>query len=103
MVIINKHVNEQNLYYFPTKLGEYLVFEIPVITTAIGEMANYLIIEENAFILECNNTDMLTKKIVHIIQNPEQSRKIGINGKETATIHFNYIYQGKRFAEFLFN
>ena len=101
MVIINKHVNEQNLYNFPTKLGEYLVFEIPVITTAVGEMSNFLINEENAYLFPVNNVDLLASKIIHIIENPEHSKQIGINGKEIASLHFNYLYQGKQLAAFL--
>jgi glycosyltransferase involved in cell wall biosynthesis len=103
MVIINKHLNEQNLYNFPTKLGEYLVFEIPVITTSIGEMGNYLIDDVNCYFFPVNNVEILAKKMISIIENPEQSKQIGSNGKEIAAVHFNYIYQGKRFAEFLLN
>jgi glycosyltransferase involved in cell wall biosynthesis len=103
MVIINKFKNEQNLYNFPTKLGEYLALERPVITTAIGEMGKYLKDGENAFVVPLNNVRAIADKILYVLQNPSHSAKIGTAGKKTAAEHFNYIIHGKRLADFFFN
>jgi glycosyltransferase involved in cell wall biosynthesis len=100
MVIINKNVNEQNLHNFPTKLGEYLAFGIPVITTAIGEMGKYLKDGDNAFIVPLHNIQAMAEKIVYVLQHPEESAMVGGRGKETASVHFDYLIQGKRLAKF---
>lgn len=101
LVIINKHSNEQNLHNFPTKLGEYLTLKIPVITTGVGEMGNYLQDNVNAFIVPLNNINALAQKIIDVLQNPEKSKEIGERGRETAMTHFNYQIQGERLANFL--
>jgi glycosyltransferase involved in cell wall biosynthesis len=80
--------------------GHHLVFEKPVITTAVGEIGKYLIDGENAYLFPVNNVNLLAEKIIDIIQNPEQSKQIGVNGKEVAETYFNYLYQGKRLAAF---
>ena len=90
MVIINKHNNEQNLYNFPTKLAEYLIFGIPVITTGIGEIGNFLFNDDNAIFFNENNVDSLSKKIIQIIQNPIIGNRIGKSGFLTAKTYFDY-------------
>jgi len=100
MVIINKHLNEQNLYNFPTKLGEYMVVEKPVITTAIGEMGKYLKDGVNGFIVPLNNVEQLADKIVYVLQNPLDSERVGKQGRVTAQEHFNYVMHGIRLANY---
>ena len=100
MLIINKHVNEQNLHNFPTKLGEYLVLERPVITTGIGELGKYLKDGENAFIVPLHNIQAMAEKIIYVLHHPKESAIVGSRGKETASLYFDYLVQGKRLANF---
>jgi glycosyltransferase involved in cell wall biosynthesis len=94
MVIINKYINEQNLYNFPTKLGEFMIFEIPVITTAIGEISKYLVNDLNAYIFEPNNIYELSDKILNVLKYPSKSKQIGLNGKKLAENQFDYNLYG---------
>lgn len=101
MLVINKHINDQNLHNFPTKLGEFLILERPVITTGVGEMGKYLKHNENSIIVPVNNVPALANAILYILNNPEVSKRLAENGKITAQTHFNFMIQGKRLAEFL--
>jgi glycosyltransferase involved in cell wall biosynthesis len=101
LVIINKHYNDQNKYNFPSKLGEYLVFETPVITTGVGEMGEFFLDGENAFVVPVNNVIALAEKIVYAVQYPDMCAEVGKRGMETAALYFNYLYHGKRLAAFL--
>lgn len=100
MVIINKHINEQNLHNFPTKLGEYLVLQIPVITTGVGEMGKYLKHKENALIVPVNDVAALADAILYLLQHPEESRRIAANGRKLAETEFHYYKHGKRLKDF---
>ena len=100
--VINRPLNNQNLYNFSTKLGEYMSYGIPVITTNIGEMANYLEDNVNCFIVEPNNADKIASKIVFIIENEEVAVEVGNNARITAEKFFHYKIHGKRLA-FFFN
>jgi glycosyltransferase involved in cell wall biosynthesis len=100
MVIINKHRNEQNLYNFPTKLGEYLVFEKPVITTGVGEMGKYFVDRVNVYLFPLHDVKAMADNIIYVIKYPNESSKVGLRGKEIAAAHFDHIIQGKILSEF---
>jgi len=103
LTVINKYTNEQNLHNFPTKLGEYFSFGVPVLTTAVGEMGKYLTNEENSYIYKENNVKELAAKMVEVILNEDKSRLIGNNGREIARKNFNYLTEGNRLLLFLQN
>jgi glycosyltransferase involved in cell wall biosynthesis len=101
MAIVNKPVNEQNLYNFSTKLGEYLACSIPVIASNTGEMSFFLKDGINSFVVEPNNSKAISDKITYILNHPTQAREIGIEGRKLAEDIFNYKVHGKRLAGFL--
>lgn len=100
MTIIYKSDNLQTRNCFPTKLGEMLISEIPVITTTVGDANLYLKDGINAFIINPNDENKLVQKMIYILNNPMESKKIGELGKKVAEVSFNPIVQGKRLSEF---
>lgn len=100
LMIINKLYNQQNIYCFATKLGDYLLAEKPVITTTVGESLNYLKDNESAYIVEPGNNQILADKIVHVFLNSEISKKIAKKGKEVALNNFSYKMQGLKLVNF---
>ena len=73
---------------FPTKLGEYLASKNPVITTSVGEISYYLADAENALIVKSDDIDGLKDKMIYVMQNTEQAKKIGLSGYKLATKSF---------------
>ena len=100
LCIINKYKTLQNKYCFSTKLGEYLAFARPVIMTNVGEAMNYLKDEENAYLVEPNDTDSMANKILYILYHPDEAAKIGNSGRELAMNVFNCDVQAKRLVSF---
>ena len=98
--IINKPVNEQNLYNFPTKLGEFLSYGIPVIASSTGEMGSFLKDKENAFIVPPNDSDAIAEKILYILDHPDEALKIGKAGKALAEKEFYFMNHSKKLADF---
>lgn len=90
LTIINKYRTQQNRYCFSTKIGEYLAASKPVIITRVGEAMNWLTDKENAYIIEPEDTDALANAIVHVFQNREEARQIGIAGQKVCQHHFDY-------------
>lgn len=86
--IINKPSNRQNYYNFSTKLGEYLINEVPLITTAIGEAKKYLVDFENSLIIEPNDVDAMVAKMRFILMNKDTSVSITQKGKQLALLNF---------------
>lgn len=101
LVIINKYATDQNKYCFATKAGEYIAFSRPIIMTSVGEAMNYFKDNENAYIVNPGNPDLIAEKIVHIFYNKEDAKRVGENGRKLADKEFSYIYNGKLLAEFL--
>jgi glycosyltransferase involved in cell wall biosynthesis len=101
LAIINKSNNIQNQFCFPTKLSDYLMYEVPLIITSVGESAAYLKNGINAHIVDPEDTNMLASKIIQVLRNPEQSKSMAKKAKSLIEKDFNYSYQGQRLFEFL--
>ena len=99
--IINKPSNTQNRYNFSTKLGEYLINEVPTITTATGEVRNYIIDNNNAFLIEPDDLEAMVSKMDLIISNPELSKQVALKGRELALRNFQINNYSSQFKEFL--
>ncbi len=100
LAILNKKSNIQNIYCFPTKLGEYLLNEIPIIATKIGEMNNYLSHKINALLIDDGNVKDLAKNIEILFTNNDLAKLLAKNGKKLAESEFSNEYQGKRLKIF---
>lgn len=99
LTIINKYETQQNKYCFSTKLGEYLALKRPVIITKVGEATFYLN-DNNAFIVSPGNPQLIAKKIIEIINNPQKSNEIASEGYKLTLKEFNYKYQAQRIISF---
>lgn len=86
---------------FPTKLGEYLSTGNPVIVTKVGEIPNYLTDNDNAFLVDPDNIQEFASRIEFVIDNYEEAKKVGLEGKKLALTQFNYKYQSQRLQTFL--
>lgn len=101
VVIINKYRTEQNHYCFSTKLGEYMAAAKPVIITNVGEAMNYLTNKKNAYIVEAEDNEALTRTIVDVFLHPEISKSIGKEGRSICRENFDYRSQSNRLCSFL--
>ena len=73
---------------FPTKLGEYLLTENPVVVTNVGDISLFLKDQESAFI-SSPNYDEFANKLRFVLQNPELAQLVGRKGCRVALEHFN--------------
>lgn len=99
--IIYKSDNLQTRNCFPTKLGEMLMSQVPVITTTIGDAKLYLESGISAYLFEENDEDKLVQIMKRILSNPQESRAIAQKGRDVAMNSFNPIVQGKQLSIFL--
>jgi glycosyltransferase involved in cell wall biosynthesis len=90
LAIINKPLNWQNKYNFPTKLAEYLMDEVPLIVSEGGEMSHFLENQKNALIVSANNVDQIAASMLQILDDPQQAARIGEAGKALAKRVFYY-------------
>jgi glycosyltransferase involved in cell wall biosynthesis len=86
---------------FPTKLGEYLVTGKPVIVTNVGEAMKYLKNNVNAYIAEAGDIHDYASKISFVLDNYEESLRVGRQGRILAEEIFDYRKQGQKINNFL--
>lgn len=85
---------------FPTKLGEYLMAEKPVVVTKVGEIPNYLKDRETAFLAEPGDIISFKNKLEEVILNKELANTVATNGKKLAMKTFDFKIQMKRLTDF---
>jgi len=101
ILALARPANKQAEGGFPTKLGEYLATGIAVVVTGVGEIPEYLIHNENAYMAIPNNVDDFAEKLKMALLNDDLSERIGRKGKELANTTFNYKEQGEKLVNWL--
>lgn len=74
---------------FPTKLGEYLLTENPVVITKVGDIPLFLEDEINVLLAPPDDDKEFAEKVIWALTNSEKAKSIGRNGAKVARIHFN--------------
>jgi glycosyltransferase involved in cell wall biosynthesis len=100
LVIINKPDNKRNSYNFATKLGEYMSYGIPIISSDVGDSKLYLQDGVNSLIVPSTDVDGLVEKIGYILDNPDEAIRIGNNGRATAVRSFDYLLYSSSLRQF---
>lgn len=98
--------NMQTDFGLSTKLGEYLMSKIPVLTTDVSDNAQYINDNVNGFIIKTGKTipiKNLVERLNSILKiKPETMRQIGYAGYETAIKNFLPSLYTDRLYSFLF-
>lgn len=81
---------------FPTKLGEYLLSENPVVVTKVGDIPLFLEDGKTALLAEQKNPEDFASHILWALRNPEEAAAIGRAGREVAMREFNYLTEVKK-------
>lgn len=96
--------NLQTQFGFSTKLGEYLLSGVPVLTSDISDNKVYLEDNVNSFIVIVKKQiqiSSLISKINEVINiKQEQLRKVGLKGKDTSLKYFDYKNYSKKIYYF---
>lgn len=99
MLIITKPDNRQNLFNFPTKMGEYLISGRPVISTKVGIIGE--IMNDRSNILFTNySAPEISNSMEFLIKNPDVADSIGKNGRKYALENFDYKSHAKEMIVF---
>ena len=90
VLALDRPNNIQSQYGFPTKLGEYLLSENPVVVTAVGDIPLFLKDSKNAYVAKASNPKMFAEKLSEAYEDKEKAKAVGLNGAATARVHFSY-------------
>lgn len=100
LVLVRRNDLEAEASY-PSKLTEFLATGKPVVTVNVGEVTDFIIDQENGFVIPAGNIDQLYNKLNYIFNNYDEAKRIGIKGKELTSGLFNYNFQAGRILDFI--
>jgi glycosyltransferase involved in cell wall biosynthesis len=86
---------------FPTKIGEYLASNRPIVTNSVGEAARYFVDGKNAYMCAPGDAILYGKKIIEVLENHDEATRVGIAGRKLAEENFHYLIHSQRFANFV--
>ena len=99
ILALDRPDNIQAQYGFPTKLGEYLLTENPVVVTKVGDMLLFLRDSYSAFIAESSNAELFASKLEEAYTNKELAAVVGKQGATVARRHFSYATETEKMIE----
>lgn len=76
---------------FPFKLGEYLASGNAVIATRTSDVEQYLVHDQNAFLINPNAVDEITDAILQLAQNRQRRERLGESGKLVVKSYFSML------------
>lgn len=91
LLVLSRPYSLQAQYGFPTKLVEYLATGKPVLATAHGDMRIFMREKENSFLLDSVTPEHIAEKIIEVLSNYQQAKKVGIEGQRLVDTSFNPI------------
>ena len=77
----------------PNKLAEYLASGRPVIASAVGDLADFLVDGVNAYIGQPGNERDFANSMISVLQDPIRANRIGEAGQRTCIERLDYRFQ----------
>ena len=100
-LVLARPDNVQAKYGFPTKLGEYLLTENPVVLTSVGDIPLFLKDGESAYIAKPGDVEEIASKMIEALSSPI-AQKIGKQGAAVAMKEFNSEIEAKKITDFIY-
>lgn len=101
ILVLARRDNLQARNGFPTKLGEYLLTENPVVITRTGDIPLFLQDGKSGMLAEPGNEEDIANKILYLLANPSTAAEIGKNGKLVALKNFNSKIEAQKIIEII--
>jgi glycosyltransferase involved in cell wall biosynthesis len=74
----------------PLTLQEAQLMEKPVIATKVGGIPELMENKKSGFLVEKGNSKDLIEKILYLLENQEESKQMGINGRKFVEVNFSW-------------
>ena len=101
ILALDRPDNVQAKYGFPTKLGEYLLTENPVVVTRVGDIPLFLTDGVNALLAEPETPEAFAEKLCWVVEHPEEAAAIGKEGAKVAMKKFNSRIESEKLGKMI--
>lgn len=72
----------------PTSVLEAMAFGLPIISRPVGGLVDFFEEDRMGFLLESQDPEDYAESIIHLLENPQKCKKIGVYNHEFAKKHF---------------
>lgn len=103
LLIVPMRNSVQDIAGFHHKIGEYCAAKKPIISTNYGELSYYFKDSVSAILAEEYTIDSYYQKLTKILPLKEKLNMIGTNGYKVGSVELNYLNNGIKLREFIFN
>lgn len=102
MLVLARPDNLQAKYGFPTKLGEYLLSGRPVVVTNVGNICDFLVDGQSAYIAKPGDINNISNKMIEISKNEFLATRVGEKGKISALTYFDCMRETVKLLSIMF-
>ena len=88
---------------FPTKLGEYLLTQNPVVVTKVGDIPKFLTDGKTALLSEERNAAEFATQLIWALEHPVEAAEIGQKGAQVALKEFNSEIETRKMIDVIFS
>lgn len=74
---------------FPTKLGEYMLSGTPIVATAAGEIANYIVDKQEMLLAPPGDIEKIAESLLFVEQNPDVATVMASNASKKVRMVFS--------------
>jgi glycosyltransferase involved in cell wall biosynthesis len=103
---VSKYYEMASIFCLPTKrepfgiaFVEAQTFKLPVVATAIGAIPDFVIDQQNGFLVQPNDVKGLALALIKLINDPEKCRTFGENGFRLVKERYTWDKVGTRIRE----
>jgi glycosyltransferase involved in cell wall biosynthesis len=100
-LLFSRRSGRQAQAAFPTRLPEFLITGRPVISSAVGDIPEFLEDGRDAILVQPDNAASLASGIERLMREPDRGRRIGLNGFRKCHEHFHARSRGRETSAFL--
>jgi glycosyltransferase involved in cell wall biosynthesis len=74
---------------FSNSILEYMAARLPVVATSVGGASEAIIENETGFIVESNDAETMSERLIKLLKNPEEATKMGELGRRFVEENFS--------------
>ena len=82
--------DDRSITRLPNKMGEYLASGRPIITSAVGDLTEFLFDRVNAYVASPGDETDFADRMAAVLARPEDARRIGLAGRVAGRRHLDY-------------
>lgn len=86
-------------YYSPVKIYEYMSVGKPVVSTAIGQIAEIIDDRRNGFLTQPDDVEKITSTIIELVNKPELRQKVGAAARKDVLEKYTWKKRGEQLSE----